>query len=222
MTKHPPAPRRKPTQSRSKILVDAIINASQQILVEEGAEQLTTKRIAEVAGITIGSLYQYFPNKEAILTNLFNEKIAAETEQISRETTRRIVAASDLSLRSTIGELIAINAELHLRYLELHGDFYREYHDFFDFHSAVNAINTQVYQQPSWDEWLPRLLARYRSETTIDDLEQASFLTANIIDRLLEAALEKNPDWLSDSTYLGNIERAIMNYLCGENKKKLF
>ena len=215
MIKHPPAPRRKPTQSRSKILVDAIVAASQQILLEEGTEQLTTKRIAEVAGITIGSLYQYFPNKEAILANLFSEKISAETEQISRETTRRIVAASELSLRRTIRELIAINAELHLRFLELHGDFYREYHDFFDFHSAVNAINTQVYQQPSWDEWLPRLIAKYQAETTVDELEQASFLTANIIDRLLEAALEKNPDWLSDDSYLANIEKAAMNYLCG-------
>ena len=117
MHKQPPAPRRKPSQSRSKVLVDAIIDACQQILVKEGTQQLTTNRIAEVAGVTIGSLYQYFPNKEAILANLFSEKIAAETEQISRETTRRILAKSEQSLRSTIRELININAELHQRYL---------------------------------------------------------------------------------------------------------
>ena len=216
MHKQPPAPRRKPSQSRSKVLVDAIIDACQQILVKEGTQQLTTNRIAEAAGVTIGSLYQYFPNKEAILANLFSEKIAAETEQISRETTRRILAKSEQSLRSTIRELININAELHQRYLQLHGDFYREYHDFFDFHAAVDDLNTSVYQQPSWDQWLPKLLNKYRNEITTDDIEQAAFLTANIIDRLLDAALEKNPQWLADSNYLANIERAVMNYLCGQ------
>ena len=49
MHKQPPAPRRKPSQSRSKVLVDAIIDACQQILVKEGTQQLTTNRIAEVA-----------------------------------------------------------------------------------------------------------------------------------------------------------------------------
>lgn len=213
MKKQPPAPRRKPTQSRSRVLVEAIIEACRQVLEEEGSEQLTTNRIAEVAGITIGSLYQYFPNKEAILANLFSVKIAAETEQISRDTTERVVAQSHISLISTIRELIKINAELHLRFLELHGDFYREYYDFFDFHSAVNELNTSVYQQPSWDDWLPKLLGKYRREIFVADLEQAAFITSNIIDGLLAAALEKNPAWLADNNYLGGIERAVMNYL---------
>lgn len=215
MKRTPPAPRRTPSQSRSRVLVTAIIEACQQLLEEEGAEQLTTNRIAEVAGVTIGSLYQYFPNKEAILANLFSEKIAAETEQISRETTDRVVAQSEISLRSTIRELIKINTELHLRYLDLHGDFYREYHDFFDFHNAVDQLNISTYQQPSWEDWLPRLLKKYQYEITVDDLQQAAFITANIIDRLLEAALEKNPEWLSDESYLANIEKAAMNYLRG-------
>ncbi|MFT4918666.1 MAG: AcrR family transcriptional regulator, partial [Zhongshania aliphaticivorans] len=67
MKKLPPEPRRRPSQSRSKVLVDAIIQACKQVLADEGEERLTTNRIAEVAGVTIGSLYQYFPNKEAIL-----------------------------------------------------------------------------------------------------------------------------------------------------------
>jgi AcrR family transcriptional regulator len=212
--KQPPAPRRRPTQSRSRVLVKAIIEACQQVLQKEGSDQLTTKRIAEVAGITIGSLYQYFPNKEAILAKLFSETIAAQSEQISREATERVVTQSNISLRSTIAELIRINAELHLRYLELHGDFYRQYHDFFDFHSAVNEVTTGVYQQPSWEDWLPKLLSKYRKDIVVNDIEQAAFITGNMIDRLLAAALEKNPDWLSDPGYLNNLERAVINYLC--------
>ena len=216
MKAQPPEPRRKPTQSRSRILVEAIIQACQQVLENEGAEQLTTHRIAEVAGVTIGSLYQYFPNKEAILANLFSDKIAAETDQMSRESTRRVLAQVKVSLRSTLREVINVNAELHLRFLSLHGDFYRQYHGFFDFHSQIQARNIDVYQQPSWEEWLPELLGQYQQQIIHDNLEQAAFITGNIIDRLLEAALESKPEWLADSQYLLQIEIAAVNFLTGQ------
>lgn len=215
MKKLPPEPRRRPSQSRSKVVVEAIIQACRQVLAEEGVERLTTNRIAEVAGVTIGSLYQYFPNKEAILANFFTEEIAATTDQICRETTPRVLAQIDVSLRSTVRELVRVTAELHLRYLGLHGEFYREYYDFFDFQSKVEAHMTQVYRQPSWEEWLPDLFRKYRSEIAPADLEQAAFLTANIIERLLVAALEERPEWLEDESYLDKIETIVMNFLHG-------
>lgn len=215
MKKMPSQPRRRPSQSRSKVLVDAIIEACRLILAEEGVEQLTTNRIAEVAGVTIGSLYQYFPNKEAILANLFTAEMAASADKICQETTSRVAAQVNVSLRSTLRELIRVTAELHLRYLRLHGEFYREYYDFFDFHSKVDAHMTEVYRQPSWQEWLPDLLRKYRSEIIPVDLEQAAFLSANIIERLLAAALEERPEWLEDEAYLQSIETITVNYLCG-------
>lgn len=216
MKRQPPEPRRKPTQRRSKVLVDAIIQACQQVLENEGVEQLTTNRIAEVAGVTIGSIYQYFPNKEAILANLFSEKIAAESDQISRDSTQRVLAQVNISLRSTLREVINVNAELHRRFLSLHGDFYRQYHSFFDFHSEVQARNINDYQQPSWEDWLPELLNKYHREIVFSNLDKAAFITANIIDRLLEAALEDHPEWLSDDDYLRQIEIAAINFLTTE------
>lgn len=213
MKKQPPAPRRKPSQGRSKLLVEAIIQSCQKILEQEGVNQLTTNRIAEVAGITIGSLYQYFPNKEAILATLFSETIAAETDQISRAATQRILAQTQISLRATLRELIQVNAELHLRFLQIHGDFYREYYDFFDFHSGVNALIVDVYRQPSWEEWLPTLLKKYREEIAITNVEQAALIVSGIIDRSLESALENKPEWLADDNYLEQIEIATMSYL---------
>jgi AcrR family transcriptional regulator len=216
MKKLPPEPRRRPSQSRSKVLVDAIIQACRQVLAQEGVERLTTNRIAEVAGVTIGSLYQYFPNKEAILADLFTLEIASTTDQICRDITPRVAAQADVSLRSTLRELIRVTAELHVRYLRLQGDFYREYHDFFDFHTKVETHMTEVYSQPSWQEWLPDLFRKYRTEIVPEDLEQAAFLTANIIERLLAAALEERPEWLEDESYLGNIETIVMNFLRGQ------
>jgi AcrR family transcriptional regulator len=62
--------RKNPQQTRSAQLVAAILEAAIQVLAKEGAQRFTTLRVAEKAGVSIGSLYQYFPNKEAILFRL--------------------------------------------------------------------------------------------------------------------------------------------------------
>ena len=63
-------PRKQPKQARSSGLVADILKAAVRVLEREGAERLTTIRVAEAAGVSVGSLYQYFPNKQAILFRL--------------------------------------------------------------------------------------------------------------------------------------------------------
>lgn len=63
-------PRKTPVQKRSADLVAAILQAAIRVLEEEGAHRFTTIRVAERAGVSVGSLYQYFPNKQAILFRL--------------------------------------------------------------------------------------------------------------------------------------------------------
>jgi AcrR family transcriptional regulator len=62
--------RKRPKQARSTELVAAILEAAAQVLATEGAQRFTTARVAEKAGVSVGSLYQYFPNKAAILFRL--------------------------------------------------------------------------------------------------------------------------------------------------------
>lgn len=59
-------PRRRPRQARSGTTVEAILEATIQVLLKEGLARLTTIRVAERAGVSIGTLYQYFPNKQAL------------------------------------------------------------------------------------------------------------------------------------------------------------
>ena len=66
--------RKQPRQARSTRLVADILEAAIRVLVREGAHRFTTARVAERAGISVGSLYQYFPNKEAILFRLQSEE----------------------------------------------------------------------------------------------------------------------------------------------------
>lgn len=69
---------RKPRQARSKASVDAIIEACFQCVARDGLHGTSTRRIAEVAGVSVGTLYEYFPNKEAIFEALA-ERFVSET-----------------------------------------------------------------------------------------------------------------------------------------------
>lgn len=85
------SPRKAPRQSRSQATVTALLQAAARVLAQESLAGFNTNRVAEVAGVSIGSLYQYFPNKEALVTAL----IADAQEQL-------VDAAADL-VESTRG-----------------------------------------------------------------------------------------------------------------------
>ena len=78
-------PRKSPVQARSTASVDAILKATVQVLLRVGKEKLTTTRVAARAGVSVGTLYQYFPNKSALLRaamRLHAEEILAEVDKV--------------------------------------------------------------------------------------------------------------------------------------------
>ena len=75
--------RKTPVQARSTVTVEAISEATIQVLLSHGAERLTTTRVADRAGVSVGTLYQYFPNKQSLLYAVFEdhlEKVASAVE----------------------------------------------------------------------------------------------------------------------------------------------
>jgi AcrR family transcriptional regulator len=74
--------RKAPKQARSTDLVAAILEAAVQVLAREGAARFTTARVAEKAGVSVGSLYQYFPNKAAILFRLQSDEWRQTVEML--------------------------------------------------------------------------------------------------------------------------------------------
>ncbi|MBR0712829.1 TetR family transcriptional regulator [Bradyrhizobium liaoningense] len=76
------ASRKQPKQARSTELVATILEAAIQVLAKEGATRFTTARVAEKAGVSVGSLYQYFPNKAAILFRLQSDEWRQTTEML--------------------------------------------------------------------------------------------------------------------------------------------
>ena len=75
-------PRKSPVQARSAASVDAILEATIQVLLNVGKERLTTTRVAFRAGVSVGTLYQYFPNKSALLQAVLKRHLTAVTEAV--------------------------------------------------------------------------------------------------------------------------------------------
>ena len=81
-------PRKSPVQARSTASVSAILEATVQVLLDVGKERLTTTRVAQRAGVSVGTLYQYFPNKSALLQAVLRnhlESVAKALEAVCRE-----------------------------------------------------------------------------------------------------------------------------------------
>ena len=69
-------PRKLPTQARAKARIQRVLDATQAILNRDGPAALTTPAIAAESGVSVGSIYQYFPNKEAIVLALYEARLA--------------------------------------------------------------------------------------------------------------------------------------------------
>ncbi|MFN4206012.1 MAG: TetR/AcrR family transcriptional regulator [Agrobacterium albertimagni] len=77
--------RKTPRQARSASTIDAIFEATIQVLIREGTHRLTTTRVAERAGVSVGTMYQYFPHKQALLYALnerYLDRLAEKMEQV--------------------------------------------------------------------------------------------------------------------------------------------
>lgn len=111
------APRKRPSQQRSSATVQAILQATTHILEHDGYAKLTTNRIAEKAGVNIASLYQYFPNKEAIIGELQYRHVK-EMRQATQEVLSDSAHSDDLL--QILPALVRAATASHLVNPELH------------------------------------------------------------------------------------------------------
>lgn len=94
-------PRKAPTQERSKQKVNKILEAAKELLKTDGLEKLTNNHIAKAAGMSVGSLYQYFPNKQAILYRLYQDWL----ERVRNEMRQLVPRASEVDFETLLDEL---------------------------------------------------------------------------------------------------------------------
>src|ERR1051326_7166272 len=109
-------PRKRPRQARSRETVDTILEATARVLVAKGYDNLSTNAVATAAGVSIGSLYQYFPNKEALVLALIERHMeqmnAAILAELARVATLPMAEAARCVIELTI-RAHAVEPELH-------------------------------------------------------------------------------------------------------------
>jgi len=102
-------PRKTAGQERSRATVDALIEATARILVREGFDRASTNHVADVAGVSVGSLYQYFPSKEALVAAVVDR----HTQKIQRTVQAELIGIEAESLERGVRKLIAAAIEGH-------------------------------------------------------------------------------------------------------------
>lgn len=131
-----PKPRKLPKQGRSRMLVESTKQACLQILRSEGHQALTATRISEVAGVAMGSIYQYFPNVDAIVAMVYEDLTAHEIE-IARE--KWATDWLTMSLEDALMAMIRGAIRFHRNMLALDREFHQRFCRNFDLEMWFNA-----------------------------------------------------------------------------------
>lgn len=199
--------RRSPKQLRSRAIVEAIVQAGRELLAHHGPASLTTNRIAERAGVSIGSLYRYFPNKDAVLAAIYDADLGRELADIRAAPGWEIDHAS---LRAAVLAMVDFQLDRHRRLLELGQDFYREHHDEF---SLGPRIGDRELEQHMVD-----LLARHASIVRVRDPRQAAFMLARGSSAIVRRAVEERPEKLAEPGFREELIDLLLCYLTAERR----
>ncbi len=103
----PEKARRRPVQARAQVTYDAILQATAQVLVAEGFDKASTNRIAKVAGVSVGSLYQYFGNKEGVFTALIDQVCDEQIALLQGMAGAMLAAPLPVAARAYVEALLA-------------------------------------------------------------------------------------------------------------------
>jgi AcrR family transcriptional regulator len=104
------SPRKQPRQQRSQATVEAILDATARVLCTTGYDRASTNRVALAAGVSVGSLYQYFPSKEALVAALVERHVAQMTHLVKTKLAEVASAPLAVAVRTMIDAMFAAHA----------------------------------------------------------------------------------------------------------------
>jgi AcrR family transcriptional regulator len=191
------SPRKKPLQDRSRATVDALLEATADILVRHGYARLTTNRVAERAGVNIASLYQFFPGKEALVAEL----------------QRRHVAEQRAAMGSMVAELEGAGLEARVRALVSMG---------IAAHAVAPRLHhvlTEELPARRSDRWEPQdapmveQLQRFLATTDVPDPELALWMINTIAHAVIHRAAVERPEDLTRGLLADELVTLLTRYL---------
>lgn len=201
--------RRQPSQSRAVATLKAIREACLIILEQEGLKQLTTNRIAEVAGVSIGSLYQYYADKHAIAADICNELLMEETSEVRRIDQQTLTMVQN-SLENTIAFFVREYIARHQRLYRKLKDFYLEMHWHYNFEDYVHR---RYPRKLLTVDWLPSALQQHRDAIGVSDMKLAATVVVNTLEGTLHSTLDHNPELIFEAAFEREMVKLILSYL---------
>src|SRR5690242_6569565 len=200
-------PRKDASQARSRATVDALVEATARMLVREGFDKASTNRIADVAGVSIGSLYQYLPGKEALVAAVI-ERHQQEIMQMVRGELADVMARP---LEKAVRQLVAAAVKAHRVDPKLHRVLAEQI-------PRVGKLATlETFNRDNY-RLFRTYLERHRDEIGVADLELASFVCVTTIEALTHNAVLHYSKMLSGDAMESLIDagaRLVTGYLRG-------
>ena len=209
-TASPLTPRRMPRQQRSAATVDALLEAAARVFREQGYRRATTNRIAEVAGASVGSLYEYFPNKDALLAALARRHMHEGLALAARVLEGASSGQADLATLAQ-GGLQAMLA-LHERDIDLHRILFEETPLPAWLRMEVVAMSGPLVGT------LAGLLER-SPEVRVPDVRLAAVMVVEVTEALTHGFVLHPPAGVSRERFVQEGARIIRGYLMGAGRE---
>jgi AcrR family transcriptional regulator len=199
----PRTDRRRPQQARSRKKVERIVAAARRVLAREGAAALNTNRIAAEAGVGVGSVYDYFPNKQAIAVQLIEELAAEEAAAVMT----RIADAGD-DLRAIITATIETTVQL-----------YRQNQATYRGLWGLTDLRRTIGHRPGERMILEQaagVLEAHQDELATRDVALTAFTAFHLIESLAYRFVTEGEGRWSDARCAEEIRRVVFAYLFAE------
>ena len=194
--------RKIPSQARSKELVKSIFEATVRILPKVGSYQITTKKIAEMAGVSIGSLYQYFPNKEVLLGSLMDTMMKDTSEKVFKT----IDELEGLSLEEFASRFIDFTLEIFLKEKEKVAEIYRRAPE-------LSRVPQLLKMRREVVARLARLLRQQRPELNEEDSLRMVFVTTNSVLGVVHTMIYDTTQSYSNEQLAKELKKMVTTYL---------
>jgi len=195
-------PRKQASQARSSATVSAIMRATARILVKRGYQSTTTNHIAEAAGVSVGSLYQYFPNKEAIVAALLDEHLEESQQFLRAGTANAIEQSLEEAARGLIQGLI----DAHAVDPKLHRVFVEELPRIATFERIHQLEQETLALVRAYIELRLPEVAKKRK------VDIVAFVIVHAVEAVTHGAVLFRPDLLKDPAFVDEVVRLVVRY----------
>jgi AcrR family transcriptional regulator len=196
------SPRKRPLQRRAQATVDAILDAAAHILVRDGYDALSTNRVAERAGVSIGSLYQYFPNKEALVGDLVDRY----SGMLFALVTETFASMADAPPRALAGAMVRAMIETKRDKGPRLAKVLREQIP------RTGRLSRYEIELARVIALAAAYLEHHRAVLRIDDAHTGAFVAVHMVDALTHAAITERAE-AEDEAMIGTITDAVARYL---------